>query len=90
MRLSSDELMVRMQAAENMVPQGYAIRHVKTGGEYMVKSHSLRVGDLMPLVNYAPLVGPVVVFARAVTEVQSKFVRVDGKEWKGPIAGRSV
>ena len=83
-RETTQELMVRMQIAEHMVPSGYAIRHVSTGGEYMVDGHALRVGDLTPMVNYSPRLGPVVVFSRAVEDVQAKFVRIDGMEWKSP------
>jgi hypothetical protein len=81
-RETTQELMARMRIAEHLVPAGYAIRHVRTGGEYMVRGHSLRVGDLTPMVSYSPLTGPVIVFSRAAQDVQRKFVRVDGNEWK--------
>jgi hypothetical protein len=80
-RETTQELMVRMQIAEHMVPSGYAIRHVRTGGEYIVHGHALRVGDLTPMVSYSPFLGTVV-FSRAVDDVQAKFVRIDGMEWK--------
>jgi hypothetical protein len=79
---TTQELTVRMQIAMHMVPTGYAIRHVRTGSEYMVQGHALHVGDLTPMVSYCPLADPVVVFSRAVKDVQAKFVRIDGKEWK--------
>lgn len=81
-RETPQELQVRMRAAEHMVPAGKHIRHVRTGGEYVVRGHCLRVGDLMPMVNYSPLTGSVIVFSRAAQEVQSKFVRMDGEDWK--------
>ena len=76
------ELQIRMRAAAHLVPAGYNIRHVRTGGEYIVRGHSLRVGDLAPMVNYSPMNGPVIVFSRVAADVQAKFVRMDGKEWK--------
>jgi len=81
-RETPEELSLRMKAAQHLVPAGYAIRHVRTGGEYIVRGHSLRVGDLMPMANYSPLTGPVIVFSRAAEDVQKKFVRIDGKDWK--------
>jgi len=81
-RETPQELQLRMQAAEHLVPTGKHIRHVRTGGEYVVRGHCLRVGDLMPMVNYAPLTGPVIVFSRAARDVQSRFVRMDGEDWK--------
>lgn len=80
-RETPEELQVRMRAANHLVPAGRVIRHVRTGGEYIVRGHSLRVGDLAPLVQYSPLVGPVVVFSRAVADVQAKFVLSDGDAW---------
>lgn len=81
-RETPQELQVRMRAAAHLVPSGCNIRHVKTGGEYIVRGHSLRVGDLAPMVNYSPLTGPVIVFSRVAADVQAKFVRMDGEDWK--------
>ena len=80
-RETPEELQVRMRAANHLVPAGRIIRHVRTGGEYIVRGHSLRVGDLAPLVQYSPLTGPVIVFSRVVTDVQAKFVISDGEDW---------
>ena len=80
-RETTEQLMVRMRYAQDLVPQGLVIRHVRTGGEYMVRGHCLRVGDLAPMVNYSPLTGPVVVFSRVVSDIRAKFVRMGGEEW---------
>lgn len=80
-RETPEQLQVRMRAANHLVPQGRIIRHVRTGGEYMVRGHSLRVGDLAPLVNYAPVTGPVIVFSRLATDIQAKFVLAAGEDW---------
>ena len=82
-RMTTDELVDRMKIAEKMVPQGFTIRHVRTGQEYMVRGHAMRVGDLELLVQYSPLAGSVVVFSRPVSEIQAKFVRRDGEHWCG-------
>ena len=70
-----------MWSAHLAVANGQMIRHVSTGGEYVVRGHSLRVGDLAPLVHYSPLLKGVVVFSRTVEAIQSKFVRMDGEDW---------
>lgn len=80
-RETPQELEIRMRCANHLVPQGRVIRHVRTGGEYMVRGHALRVGDLALIVNYAPITGPVIVFSREAFEVQAKFVLSDGDEW---------
>lgn len=82
-RETERQLQVRMLAAEHMVPKGYRIRHVRSGAEYMVHSHALRIGDLETLVNYASIAGPMIMFSRKLSEVQAKFVRVDGEDWQG-------
>lgn len=83
-RETPEELQARMRAADHLVPQGRVIRHVRTGGEYMVRGHSLRVGDLALLVQYSPMTGPVIVFSRPVFDVQAKFVLADGQDWPTP------
>lgn len=80
-RESQSELQIRMQAANHLVPKGIIIRHVRTGGEYIVAGHSLRVGDLAGMVQYRPLTGPVVEFSREAKSIQAKFVRTDGEDW---------
>lgn len=80
-RETTGQLMARMKYAADIVPAGFTARHVKTGGEYMVRGHCLRLGDLEPMVNYSPLTGPVVVFSRPVMDFRAKFVRCDGVEW---------
>ena len=80
-RETPEQLQVRMRAADHLVPQGRFIRHVRTGGEYIVRGHSLRVGDLAPLVNYSPRTGAVIIFSRAVADIQAKFVLSDGEDW---------
>lgn len=81
-RESPQELQIRMQAANHLVPKGIVIRHVRTGGEYIVAGHSLRVGDLAGMVQYRPLTGPVIEFSREATGIQAKFVRADGEDWR--------
>ena len=83
-RLTDDQLMKLMIVSQDMVPAGYVIRHVRTGAEYMVRGHALRVGDLGLLVNYSPLTGPVVIFCRTAADIRAKFVRSDGKAWTAP------
>jgi hypothetical protein len=80
-RETSRQLMIRMMHAQDIVPPGRFIRHVRTGGEYIVKGHSLRVGDLAPMVEYSPLFGPVVVFSRNAHDIRRKFVLMDGDPW---------
>jgi len=80
-RLTTDQLTDRMKIAQTIVPQGFVIRHVRTGYDYMVRGHSLRVGDLELLVQYSPLFGPIVIFSRTLSEIQAKFVRHDGQRW---------
>lgn len=81
-RESTEQLTARMRHAQCLVPQGFFIRHVRTSGEYIVRGHCLRVGDLAPMVNYSPSTGPVVVFSRTVEDIRAKFVRMDGKDWR--------
>jgi len=83
-RETPEQLKFRMQMVEHMVPAGSLIRHVRTGGEYIVAGHCLRVGDLGLMVNYRPRTGPVITFSREATAVQSKFVLMSGDEWRGP------
>ena len=80
-RETPEQLQERMDAAERLVPKGRIIRHVRTGNEYLVRGHSLRVGDLALMVNYSQRVGPVIVFSREVEGIRSKFVLADGEEW---------
>ena len=80
-RETTEQLQERMDSAERLVPKGRIIRHVRTGGEYLVRGHSLRVGDLALMVNYSPRVGPVIVFSRELLGIRSKFVLADGEEW---------
>lgn len=80
-RETPEQLQVRMRAANHLVPAGRVIRHVRTGGEYVVQGHALRVGDLAPMVNYRPLTGPAVVFSRTASDIQAKFVISDGEDW---------
>ncbi len=80
-RETPNQLQVRMRAADHLVPKGRLIRHVRTGGEYMVRGHALRVGDLAPMVNYSPSTGPVIVFSRTAPDIRAKFVLVDGEDW---------
>jgi len=80
-RLTTDQLVDRMRVAQTTVPEGFVIRHVRTGYDYMVRGHSLRVGDLELLVQYSPLFGPIVIFSRTLSEIQAKFVRHDGQRW---------
>lgn len=80
-RETPKQLRMRMLAAQALVPQGRSIRHVRTGGEYIVRSHCLRVGDLAPMANYSPVFGPVIVFSRTAQDIQAKFVLMDGEPW---------
>ncbi|MEO0720841.1 MAG: hypothetical protein AAFY43_01695 [Pseudomonadota bacterium] len=80
-RETPEELKARMKDANHLVPVGRFIRHVRTGNEYIVRSHSLRVGDLAPLVNYSPATGTVIVFSQDVAGIQAKFVMSDGEDW---------
>jgi len=80
-RESIEELQARMCAANRLVPQGRIIRHVRTGNEYIVRGHALRVGDLVPLVAYSPVSDTVVVFSRALQDIQAKFVMSTGDVW---------
>ena len=80
-RETPEQLQARMKFAMDRVPQGQIIRHARTGGEYMVRGHALRAGDLFPMVNYSPVTGPVVVFCRTITDIQAKFVFADGRDW---------
>ena len=63
--------------------KGAVIRHVRSGGEYIVVGHALRVGDLAGMVQYQPTTGPVVTFSREAAAIQAKFVRASGDEWRG-------
>lgn len=80
-RETPEQLQERMKAAERLIPKGRFIRHVRTGVEYIVCGHALRVGDLALMVNYSPSYGPVIVFSREVEGIRSKFVLSDGEEW---------
>jgi hypothetical protein len=75
-----EQLQQRMVIARKLLPEG-VIRHVKTGGEYMVKGYSLRVSDLELMGNYSPLNTPTVVFSRPISEIQARFVQVNGEDW---------
>jgi biotin carboxylase len=83
-RETTEQLQARMNAAERLVPAGWFIRHVRTGGEYLVRGHSLRVGDLALMVNYSPRFGPVIVFSRTVDDIRAKFVLAGGNPWPEP------
>lgn len=80
-RESIEELQVRMAQAETLAPEGHFIRHVKSGGIYMIRGHSLRESDLEALVEYSPQHGPVVLFSRPLSEVRARFVLVNGEQW---------
>jgi len=80
-RETPEELHERMQEAEKLVPRGRLIRHVKSGGQYVVRGHSLREDDLEALVNYSPRIGLVIVFSRPLKEVQDRFVLWNGQDW---------
>jgi len=81
-RATQKELQTRMRLAAEHVPQGVIARNLKTGDQYMVRSHSLSASDVSLQVQYAPLYGPVIIFTRALHEFQKKFERVDGMAWK--------
>ena len=80
-RETTEQLQARMAAAEMLVPAGRFIRHVRTGVEYLVRGHALRVGDLALMVQYSPRLGPVIVFSRDVEGIRAKFVLKSGDEW---------
>ena len=80
-RETMEQLEHRMLAAERLVPVGCGIRHVKSGGEYLVTGHAVRVGDLALMVQYSPRHNTGVVFSREVAAIRAKFVRCDGEEW---------
>ena len=80
-RETHDELQARIQAADNLVPAGRFIRHIRTGNEYLVRGHSLRSNDLTALVLYSPKYGPSIVFSREVGDVLTKFELSDGERW---------
>ena len=80
-RETPDQLLYRMHAADRLVPRHSIIRHVKTGAEYFVRGHSLRVGDLALMVNYSTRPGYDIVFSREVESIRAKFVLADGEEW---------
>jgi hypothetical protein len=83
-RETPEQLQARMRAANQLVPAGRCLRHVRTGGEYIVQGHCLREGDLALMVLYRPLTGPCIVFSRTVEGIRAKFVIADGENWPGP------
>lgn len=80
-RLNMDQLRTRTEDAGSVAPYGLVIRHVRTGGVYLVRGHTLRAEDLEMMVTYRPRNTESVHFSRALTEILAKFVRVDGKSW---------
>ena len=80
-RETPEELQQRIADADRKLPQGRFIRHVKSGGEYLVCGHTLRESDLETLVIYSPKFEPAFSFARPLQEVIAKFVLSDGEQW---------
>ena len=80
-RETMDQLRGRMEMAHSVVPYGLTIRHVRTGGVYLVRGQTVRAEDLEMMVTYRPRNTESVHFSRTLTEILAKFVRVDGKSW---------
>lgn len=80
-RETPEQLKRRLDLTARTVPLGIMIRHRARASNYYVAGHSLRPGDLEPLVTYRTTVEPPVSFTRPASEVRSKFERLDGETW---------